>query len=365
MIHQILTALDKNSQKEANAVIVQLIHWQSAFDRQCHVLGVKSFLENGVRKSMIPLLISYFQNRQMAVKWKGHYSQPRPLPGGGAQGGALGQLEYISQTNHNVDFMDVDKKYKFIDDLSLLEIINLIMCGISTYNFKQHVASDIGTHGNYLPAANTKSQEYLDKIQNWTSQNKMLVNDEKCKYMIFNFTRKYQFSSRFYLNNIKLEEISECRLLGVVLTNDLSFEKNTESIVKSAYTRMIMLRKLSPFGISMSDMLNIYVLYIRSVVEQSCVVWHSSLTEEQHMEIERVQKVALRIILQDLYENYSNALAVTQLETLKSRRKLLCLRFAQNCTKREKSQDMFPVIEKNVNTRPHEKYFVTPARTDR
>ena len=333
MIHQILTALDKNSQKEANAVIVQLIDWQSAFDRQCHVLGVKSFLENGVRKSMIPLLISYFQNRQMAVKWKGHYSQPRPLPGGGAQGGALGQLEYISQTNHNVDFMDVDKKYKFIDDLSLLEIINLIMCGISTYNFKQHVASDIGTHGNYLPAANTKSQEYLDKIQNWTSQNKMLVNDEKCKYMIFNFTRKYQFSSRFYLNNIKLEELSECRLLGVVLTNDLSFEKNTESIVKSAYTRMIMLRKLSQFGISMSDMLNIYVIYIRSVVEQSCVVWHSSLTEEQHMEIERVQKVALRIILQDLYENYSNALAVTQLETLKSRRKLLCLRFAQNCTK--------------------------------
>ena len=49
MIHQILTALDKNSQKEANAVIVQLIHWQSAFDRQCHVLWVKSFLENGVR----------------------------------------------------------------------------------------------------------------------------------------------------------------------------------------------------------------------------------------------------------------------------------------------------------------------------
>ena len=115
----------------------------------------------------------------------------------------------------------------------------------------------------------------------------------------------------------------------------------------------------------MSDMLNIYVLYIRSVVEQSCVVWHSSLTEEQHMEIERVQKVALRIILQDLYEDYSNALAITQLETLKSRRKLLCLRFAQNCTKREKSKDMFPLIEKNVNTRPHEKYFVTPARTDR
>ena len=153
------------------------------------------------------------------------------------------------------------------------------MCGISAYNFKQHVASDIGTHGNYLPAENAKSQEYLNKIQHWTTQNKMLLNDEKCKYMVFNFTRKYQFSSRFYLNNNKLEEISECRLLGVVLTNNLSFEKNTESIVKNAYKRMIMLHKLSQFGISVADMLNIYVLYIRSVVEQSCVVWHSSVTE--------------------------------------------------------------------------------------
>ena len=144
MIHTILTALDKNNKNEANAVIVQLIDWQSAFDRQCHVLGVKSFLENGVRKSIIPLLINYFQNRQMTVKWKGNFSHPRPLPGGGAQGGALGGLEYLSQTNRNVDFMDDDMKYKFIDDLSLLEVINLVMCGISSYNFKNHVASDIG-----------------------------------------------------------------------------------------------------------------------------------------------------------------------------------------------------------------------------
>ena len=54
------------------------------------------------------------------------------------------------------------------------------MCGISTYNFKQHVASDIGTHGNYMPAENIKSQQYLDNIQNWTIQNKMVVNDDQC-----------------------------------------------------------------------------------------------------------------------------------------------------------------------------------------
>ena len=124
------------------------------------------------------------------------------------------------------------------------------------------------------------------------------------------------FQPDFFLNQKKLDEIEECRLLGVTLTNNMSFERNTEKIVKNAYSRMIMIRKLSEFCVPMEDMLNIYVLYICSAAEQSCVVWHSSLTEEGHTELERIQKVALRIILQDLYESYENALKITNLQTL-------------------------------------------------
>ena len=149
----------------------------------------------------------------------------------------------------------------------------------------------------------------------------------------------------------KLEKITECKLLGITLTNTLSFEKNTEIIVKRAFTRMLILRKLSEFGIPINDMINIYILYIRSVAEQSCVVWHSSLTEEQIMDIERTQKVALRIILQEHYETYQNALNLTKLETLSSQRKTLCLRFAQSCLKSEYNLDMFPMNTKPVNTR--------------
>ena len=166
MINTILTALDDNTNEEAKAVIVQMIDWKGAFDRQCHKLGVRAFLENGARKSLIPILISYFQNRQMAVKWNGAISTPHPLPGGGAQGGELGQLEYLAQSNNNVDFLDNNSKYKFIDDLSILEIINLIMCGLVNYNFKAHVASDVASHGKFLPPQNVKSQSYLETRRN-------------------------------------------------------------------------------------------------------------------------------------------------------------------------------------------------------
>ena len=179
MIHQILTATDKNTQQEARAVLAQMIDWEAAFDRQCHRLGIMSFIENGVRKSLIPILISYFQDRKMAVKWNGQQSKPYPLPGGGAQGGQLGQIEYLSQSNKNTDFLTHEEKFKFIDDLSILEVLYLVMSEISTYNFRQHVASDIGTHGQYLPIENVKSQTYLDKIREWTEEKQMALNKSK------------------------------------------------------------------------------------------------------------------------------------------------------------------------------------------
>ena len=91
----------------------------------------------------------------------------------------------------------------------------------------------------------------------------------------------------------------------------------------------------------------------------------SSLSEDDHTAIERVQKAALRIILDSEYTDYSSALFLTNLETLRSRRKYLCLKFAQKCVKTGKLSDLFPINEKNINTRPHEKFYVTRAKTSR
>ena len=78
------------------------------------------------------MLVSFFQNRKMKVKWKGHTSTLRSLNGGGPQGGTLGIEENLSQSNSNTNFLAEDQKFKYIDDLSFLEIINLISIGIAT-----------------------------------------------------------------------------------------------------------------------------------------------------------------------------------------------------------------------------------------
>ena len=119
--------------------------------------------------------------------------------------------------------------------------------------------------------------------------------------MIFNFSRKYQFNTRLELEGQLLDQVHETKLLGLVLRDDLSWKSNTEFITKKAYKRMIILKNLFHFNLPIEEMIDIYYLYIRSVVEQSAVVWHSSLTKGEQLDIERVQKVALRIILKDEY----------------------------------------------------------------
>ena len=164
MINEILVSVDKNAANEKFAVFCSLIDWRQAFDRQFHTLGVQSFINNGVRNSLIPLLVNYFQKRQMIVKWHNQESTLRKLNGGGPQGALWGILEYLSQTNENTNFVSSDQKFKFIDDLSILDKVNILSIGIASYNFKLHVASDIPTDGYYLPNNNFKTQEYLDKI---------------------------------------------------------------------------------------------------------------------------------------------------------------------------------------------------------
>ena len=69
MINEILICVDKNTANKKFAVFCSLIHWKQAFDRHCPTLGVQAFANNGVRNSLIPLLVNYFQNRRMIVKW--------------------------------------------------------------------------------------------------------------------------------------------------------------------------------------------------------------------------------------------------------------------------------------------------------
>ena len=187
-------------------------------------------------------------------------------------------MEYLAQSNKSAKNVNNDSKFKFVDDLTILEKINLLMVGMASHNVKNQVPNDINSNNQIIPPENLKSQVHLNEIQNWTEKQKMELNTEKTKCMVFNFTKTKQFSTRMTLKNSKIETVKEIKLLGTIVTDTLKWNKNTKFLVKRAYARMELLRKTSTFTKSIQDKLHIYKVYIRSVEEQSCVVWHSNLS---------------------------------------------------------------------------------------
>ena len=111
MLHRILAETDNNSRGEIKAVLCTFLDWKEAYSRQSHILGVKSFQENGVRPTLIPVLISYFQSREIRIKWHNKLSQSRKMPGSGAMGSNIGNWEFDSQINHNADCVPTEDRY--------------------------------------------------------------------------------------------------------------------------------------------------------------------------------------------------------------------------------------------------------------
>ena len=81
---------------------------------------------------------------------------------------------------------------------------------------------------------------------------------------------------------------------------------------------MTLLHNFVEFGVTKEDLINFYVLYVRSILEKSCQVRHSSLTFENFQDLELVQKNALQIILKDDYLSYTNTFSATGLRMKES-----------------------------------------------
>ena len=350
---------------EVKAVLCMFIDWKQAYSRQCHTLGVQSFINNGVRPSLIPLLVSYFEDREMRVRWHGKLSAPRKLPGGGAMGATLGNWEFLSQTNDNADCVPEDDRFKFVDDLSTLEVINLLTIGLSSFNFKQQVASDIPTHGQIINNENLESQKYLTQINQWTDEHKMVINAKKTKAMVFNFTNNHQFTTRLQLKRQNIEVVEEMKILGTIVKNNLSWDDNCQHLIRKVNARMQLLRSILSFGASNEEL---WTIFCRSVLEQSCVLWHNSLTIENTEDLERTQKSFTKLVLKDKYLNYESALTKLNLVNLQERRSELCLKFARSGIKKnDKMNDLFPLNQKEhkMQTRGNEKFEVIFSNTER
>jgi hypothetical protein len=309
----------------------------------------------------------------MIMSFNGVAAPSKELPGGGPQGAYLGGLIFIIK--YNGAFLrppipplisgPVRKskavKVKYIDDGTVATSINLKKCLTldpvdrpRPFNYHERTQQ-------ILPAQNNLLQYYLEDTENFTEENKMKINPKKSQVILFNKSRNWDFPPEVsFSNKINLEYVSQMKLVGVVVSDDLRWGKNTQYICDKAMQRMWTLRRMKLLNIEEEILADVYSKEIRSILELAVPVWHSGLTAKQVKDIECVQKTALLIILGENFINYDVACTLLALEPLSIRREALCLKFARKDLKKDDSlfikntvniRDKKLVIEPKCNTK--------------
>ena len=252
-----------------------------------------------------------------------------------------------------------------MDDLTILEIIHLASIGLASHNVKTQVPSNIPVHNQIISEEHLKTSKYLKEINDWTEKNLMQLNQKKTKQIIFNFNRDKQFTSEIKLKHEPLEIVDAVKLLGVIITSDLKWHRNTDYLTKKANKKMRMLHIAAKYTKNKEHLKHIYKTFVRSTLDFSSTVWHNSLTLADRQDLETVQKAALKIILRGEYESYEQALGVLNLDSLNQRRESMALKFAKNGLKNPQFSKLFPLrrAKHEMVARNSEKYHVKKSNT--
>ena len=376
--------LSNQEETAPTAILACMVDFSKAFNRQDHGILITKLSDMDVPGWLLKLVIAFLTNRKMVVRYKGATSSPKDLPGVGPQGTLLGLLLFLvlindagfeGQENSVGENITSRKNFKaanllhlkYVDDMTLAESIDMkkqlvsIPEGVGPMPDTYHART-----GHSLPEGNSEVFKQLIETRKYADTNSMKINYKKTKVMVFNNCKKWDFMPQFEVEGNQIEFVEEMKMLGVVMRGDMKWSSNTKYIVEKGYTRLWILRRLKNHGAGYEDLLDVYMKQVRSVLELAVPAWHPGLTQSDSIDIERVQKAALHIILGNKYTSYSSALKTTQLDSLAARREALCLKFSKKAVKHEKHRNWFQTTEKTQVTR-HQKTKLCPvvARTRR
>ncbi|CAB4010211.1 Hypothetical predicted protein, partial [Paramuricea clavata] len=148
----------------------------------------------------------------------------------------------------------------------------------------------------------------------FASKRGMDLNPKKCKEMIITFLKcNHICFSPIYISGVPVELVSSLKLLGVHLSNDLTWNLHADYTIKKANSRLYSLHKLRKAGLKQSDLATVYCSFICSLLEYATPSW-ATLSSMLSNETELIRRLALKIIYPDL--SYADVLDTTGFDTL-------------------------------------------------
>ena len=252
--------------------LVVFIDLKKAFDTVDHQILFKKLQHYGIKGQAHSLLKSYLTNRSQKCQLNGFVSSEQPIKCGVPQGSILGPLLFLLYINDLPECLDNTRPRLFADDT------NLTASGESLNDIEIAVNSD------------------LENLRNWLMANKLSLNVAKTEFMLIGPKRmKTDSSLNILIENKQIKQVNECKTLGILIDQHLSWNNNTKNICKKVTAGISALRRVKPF-VSKETLISIYNAIIRPHFDYCCEVW-DVFGKTQSDRLQKLQNRAARVIM--------------------------------------------------------------------
>ena len=264
-----------NDAQSVENLCILYLDFSKAFDKVPHGRLLQKLHNIGVHRKTIELIADYLTARTQFVKINNETSSPKKVTSGVPQGSILGPLLFIIFINDLPNCTNYSLCYGYCDDLKLLSTTPEGM------------------------------QEDVKNLENWCSENSMILNNKKCKLL------NVKGSCQIQLLNSQLQDIFVRRDLGIQMTANLSWSSNCESRVQSAIKAFYLIKRNVSSKASTKSKLDLYIGYIVPIATYASQVWYANKSELK--QLERIQRKATACILSSTAIDYPQRLRLLML----------------------------------------------------
>ena len=231
----------------------------------------------GIRSLPLQLFRSYLSDRTQYTVVDNHKSKALPVSCGVPQGSTLGSLLFTVYVN------DLPKcsgfKTKLFADDTVLTISNTSETKLS-FEVNKEIA----------------------KVDLWMKMNKLTINYDKTKFMIF--TKKKHFNNgKVNIDNHKIEQVQQMKYLGIVFDGKLTWKSQIQHICTKFSKGSWALLKLRDY-VDINMLKTVHYSLIYSHIQYCITTWRvASATALETLE--KMHKRIIRIIINSPFRSHT------------------------------------------------------------
>jgi hypothetical protein len=302
LIDNVLLYLD-----EGKSPISIFLDLSKAFDTIDHNILLNKLKYYGFNNESLTLISSYLCGRKQYVEFEDVCSNKLPVVTGVPQGSVLGPLFFIIYINDICKATTLFHPTIYADDTTLTATLN-------TFE----------NEGN--PIHETINFE-LSKISNWMKANKLSLNCDKTKAMIFHMPQKSVTVPKLSINDVDIQFVKHFNFLGITVDENLSWKNHIHVIATKISKTVGILNNLKHF-LPRDVLLSIYNSLILPYLNYGIVLWENHLHR-----LFGLQKKAVRVMTKSKYNAHTEPI-FKSLKILKCQ-DLCALQYYKFCYKLE------------------------------